>query len=112
MNIYKILITHASPKSNKTAIKEFIIASNDSEVFEYLKISGYTYWDDIEKDDDMYGDVKKIDFIFENKGDYELETKWEDLYYGSTMYQWELFKEHVTDAQIDTLIELGIAKLI
>ena len=111
MNLYKILMTHAAPKDNKTAIKEYVLAKDDKQVFEYLKNnSGYTYWKDIERDEDDYGDVKKIDFIFENHGDSQLDDKWEDLYYGSTMYDWELFKEDLSQTEIDTLVKLEIAK--
>jgi len=74
MNLYKIIMTHASPKDYKEAIKEYIIANNNYKVFQYLKNdSGYTNWKDIERDEDDYGDIKKIDFIYKNKGDSQLE---------------------------------------
>ena len=114
MNLYKILMTYAAPKGSETAIKEYIIAENEESLFNYLKYdSGYTFWDYVESSEEMYDEKTKIiDFIFQNKGDYNLESKWEDLYYGSTMYQWELFKENIENVEIDVLIKLGIAKKV
>lgn len=113
MNLYKIIMTHAAPKDYKEAIKEYVIANSDEEVFKYLKNkSGYTYWDDIERDEDNYGDIKKIDFIFEKKGDSQLESKWQDLYYGSTMYDWELYRENLGQLIIEALVSTGVAKLV
>lgn len=104
MNLYKILMTHAAPKDHETAIKEYLIAKDDKEVFDYLlNKSEYTYWNDQDKED--------VDFIFENKGDTECEYKWQDLYYGSTMYSWELYKENIQQHEIVTLLNLGIAKI-
>jgi hypothetical protein len=114
MNLYKILMTHAAPKDNQTAINEYVIAENEESLFNYLKYdSGYTYWDDVEKDGDTYdGEMKVIDFIFQNKGDLGLDSKWENLYYGSTMYQWELVEENIGDMEISVLVTLDIAKHI
>lgn len=113
MNLYKVKITHAAPKGYNEAIKEYLIANNEQEVFEYLKNnSGYTYWDDIERDEDEYSDIKKIDFIFEKKGDSQLSNKWEDLFYGSTMYDWELYRENLGQLVIDVLVSTDIAKLL
>jgi len=113
MNLYKIIMTHAAPKGYEEAIKEYIIANTDQEVFDYLKNeSGYTYWDDVERDEDTYGDEKTIDFIFNNKGDSQVESKWHDLFYGSTMYDWELYRENLGQLIIEALVSTGIAKLV
>lgn len=113
MNLYKVIMTHASSKDNESAIQEYLIASDDKAVFEYLKTCGYTYWDDVEEDKDEYdGDTLVIDYIFENHGDSSLDSKWEDLYYGSTMYDWELFKVDINQYDIDALVRLEIAKEI
>lgn len=110
MNLYKILMTHAAPKDHETAIKEYIIAKDDKEVFDYLKNkSGYTYWDDLEEDE--YDGIPKLDFIYKNKGDFKCENKWQDLYYGSTMYSWGLYKENIQQNEIIALLNLKIAKL-
>jgi hypothetical protein len=112
MNLYKILLTHAAPKDYKTAIKEYLVAEDDKTLFEYLKKSDYTYWEDCERDEDEYDGMFKIDFIFEHKGDSEIETNWQDLYYGSSMYDWELVKENIKQVEIDTLVNLGVAKVV
>jgi len=109
MNLYKVNMTHAAPKGNETAIKEYIIANGDYEVFQYLKNnSGYTNWKDIERDEDDHGNIKTIDFIYESHGDVQLDNKWTDLYYGSTMYDWELCRESITPNEIDVLLRLEI----
>ena len=114
MNIYKILMTHAAPKDYEIAIKEYVIAEDDKAVFNYLKNeSEYvsSYWTDIENNGDIYyDDIKKIDFIFENNGESKIESNWDDLYYGSTMYDWELFKENINDTDIEVLTRLKIAR--
>jgi hypothetical protein len=113
MNLYKVLMTHAAPKGYETAIKEYIIAEDDKAVFNYLKDkSGYTYWDDVENDKDEYGDMLKIDYIFEEKGDVNCDDKWCDLYYGSTMYSWNLFKEDLDQEEIEVLVTLEVAKVV
>jgi len=105
-------MTHAAQRGYEEAIKEYIIANNDREVFNYLKTSGYTYWEDVERDEDTYGDEKTIDFIFYNKGDSQLESKWTDLFYGSTMYDWELYRENLGELVIEALVSTGVAKLV
>ena len=34
MNLYEITLTHLAPKDSATAIKEYLVAENDIEVFE------------------------------------------------------------------------------
>jgi len=112
MNLYKVMMTHAAQKGSNCAIKEYLIAKDEVTVFEYLKKS-YTYWGDYESCPEEYEDAKeKLDFIWENKGDSSMESKWTDLYYGATMYDWELFKENLNSDDIATLERLEIAKLI
>lgn len=112
MNLYKINMTHAAPRGSETAIKEYVVANDDKEVFKYLKTSGYTYWDDIERDEDEYEDMKKIDFIFENHGDVQVDDKWQNLFYGSTMYDWELYRENLDQLIIEALVSTGVAILV
>ena len=114
MNLYKVNMTHAAPKDSETAIKEYVVAKNDYEVFNYLKSEGnYTYWNNVERyNEDYDDDLKKIDFIYKNRGDSQLEEKWQDLYYGSTIYDWELFIENISQPNIDVLHELEIAKVL
>jgi hypothetical protein len=114
MNLYRVWMTHAAPKDNQSAIQEYLIAEDDKSVFNYLKSpESYTYWNDVEKDQDEYDeDTLTIDYIFKNHGDSSLDSKWEDLYYGSTMYDWEIFKENLEQSEIDVLVKLEIAKTV
>ena len=111
MNIYKIIMTHAAPKDNKKAIQEYVIAKDDIDVFNYLKY-GYAYWKDYEDEEEYEDGEDKLKEIWENKGDSCLDSKWEDLYYGSIMYDWEVFKENISEEDILALERLEIAKII
>lgn len=119
MNIYRILMTHAGPKSRSIAIREYVIANDDKSVFNYLKDkSGYTNWNDLEDyyepcfSSKEYDDMTVHDFILYCKGDYNLASKWEDLYYGSIMYSWELYKENISDKETSILEGLEIVKIV
>ena len=117
MNLYKIGFTHYSQKDNESGMKEYFLADNDEEVFNYIN-EKYTYnsWTDEDKEDmDIYDDhfnfieaVSYKDFILKNHGDDKDESLFDDLYYGQTTYYWELIKENISDEDINKLIELNI----
>ena len=114
MNLYKILMTHAAPKDSSYAIQEYVIAESDEQVFKYLKKdTNYCYWNEQDDDNEDYSDgMTKMEYIFENKGDSTCEEKWQDLYYGSTMFDWELFKENIKQSEIDVLVKLKIVLVV
>ena len=103
MKLFKILLTHYAPKDSETAIKEFIVAEDDKQVFEYLK-NGYTYWSDIEND----GDLETLKEIFNDKGD---NREVYDLYYGATQFSWKEV-ELIDDSVILSMIKNGLAKQV
>ena len=111
--LYKIKVTHAAPKSYHTSIEEYIIAENNKQVFNYLLKSDYTYWEDYKYDEDYedyeYDGMNKLEYILENNGESTIESKWQDLYYGSKMYDWEYVKD-ITNNDAVVLTNLGIAK--
>jgi hypothetical protein len=112
-------MTHAGPKSSETAIQEYVIANDDKSVFNYLKDkSGYINWNDLEDcyepnfPNKEYDGMTVYDYILHCKGDHNLASKWEDLYYGSTMYSWDLYKENISDKEVSILEELEIVKIV
>ena len=123
MNLYEITSTHLAPKDSATAIKEYLVAENDIEVFEYLtKGEGkrYTYWNDkidieyleecgYEKDKACERIVEWIDNTIREKGEHWDEELYCDLYYGRTIYGWR--ETDVTDEELmNLMIKNGIAK--
>ena len=123
MKLYEITLTHLAPKDSATAIKEYLVAENDIEVFDYLtKGEGayYTYWNDkidveyleecgYEKDKACERIVEWIDNTIRNKGEHWNEELYWDLYYGRTIYGWN--ETNVTDEELmNLMIKNGIAK--
>ena len=123
MKLYEITLTHLAPKDSATAIKEYLVAENDIEVFDYLtKGEGayYTYWNDkidveyleecgYEKDKACERIVEWIDNTIREKGEHWDEELYCDLYYGRTIYGWR--ETDVTDEELmNLMIKNGIAK--
>ena len=123
MNLYEITLTHLAPKDSATAIKEYLVAENDIEVFEYLtKGEGkrYTYWEDkvngdywkedgYEKEEAIERIVEWIDNTIREQGEHWNEDLYCDLYYGRTIYGWR--KTNVADEELMRLmVKNGIAK--
>jgi len=120
MNLYRVTFRHWSPKDYEEGIKTYLLAENDEEVYKYVdKTYNNDNWEDYEPENDddinIYDDDCNIigtesfkEMIIRIKG----EQNWEcadlnDLYYGKTLYGWELVK---ADAVIDfkEMLELGI----
>lgn len=112
--LYEIFMTHYAPKDSETAIKEYVVATKDRDVFEYLS-HGYAYWEDIlENYDGLEHEECKEQYwdILKNKGD---DREVYDLYYGATQYSWKEVKlddNIYTEQMLDSMIECGIAKEI
>lgn len=101
--LYKIWMTHYAPKDRESAIKEYVVATKDRDVFEYLSY-GYAYWED------MIGDYNEEQYweILNNHGD---EREVYDLYYGATQYSWEEVVL-IDDNVIQLMIKNELAKEI
>ena len=112
MKLYKIMVTHYAPKDFHSSIQEYVVATCDRDVFEYLA-SGYAYWEDILEycDDEEYA-REEYEEILRNKGD---DREVSDLYYGATQYGWEEVEiEQNTQVKdmISLMVETGLAKKI
>ena len=102
--LYKIIMTHYAPKDSASAVKEYVVANSDEEVFEYLA-NGYACWSDMLEDE-----YEKEDYyeILANKGD---DREVYDLYYGATQYSWE--EVYLVDNEvIELMIKNGLANNI
>lgn len=103
MNIYKIIFTHYSPKDSEEGIACLLIAENDEQVYEWIASDPqfgdmriFTSWKDMEdeelEDAEMPFKEKMISICGEvNDEDADLS----DLYYGKTLYGWQLLKEDI-----------------
>ncbi len=124
MNLYKINFTHYAPKDSKEGIITYLVASDDEQVYEYIKSepsineSGlYNSWKHDEEECvegfDIYDE--KFNWIghesFKEKmirlgGEmYDEYADVSDAYYGVTHYGWELVKESVLEEDISILME-------
>lgn len=132
MNIYEIIFTHYSPKDSETGIKRLIVAENDEEVYNYIKEENhgmYNSWSeyeeltyDSEKDAFLYNDGSKSSKYFtDGTGNpesfksrmlklggevFDENVELEDLYYGATLYGWNLKIIGATDCEIETVNKL------
>lgn len=119
MNLYRILFRHYAPKDSHSGITTYLLANNDEEVYTYIDSINYGMWSDKNEEcpklniyDDEYIVIGTESFkekMIRIKGlmfdeDYELT----DLYYGKTLYGWEVIKEDVNVKDYKELIELGI----
>lgn len=120
MKLYEITSTHLAPKDSHTAIVEYLVASNDKDVFDYLSIGKgkeHTYWDDkinIDEYEDNEDEVAEeqmnywIEQTLEGQGEEWNDDLYTDLYYGSTIYGWR--DTGVTDEEcMRLMIKNGIA---
>ena len=112
MNLYRIDVRHAGPKSSNDAIQCFLVSGDDENVYEWLKFEGdryysdiYLSWSDHEDDpdcsdsvyDDEYNVIGEESFkeqIVRLRGDINWDYfDFSDLYYGKKQYGWELLGE-------------------
>jgi hypothetical protein len=107
MKLFKVLLTHVATKDHQTAIKEYVIANTHGDVFNYLyEKAGYTWWNEREWDDS----IKNV--VLFGHGESALDSDWADAYYGITEYDWEQVRNSLSQDEIDTLVELEIAKVV
>lgn len=135
MNIYRILTAHYAPKDSHTSMMGFVLANNDEQVFNWIntdptihdkRIFGSEDTDKLNDDNDGYGyeikdenynTIQKImnykDYLIHVGGLINSEyEEYEDLYYGKTLYGWEIFKENIgNDVSyqfVNTSLEIGL----
>lgn len=132
MNIYEIIFIHYSPKDSETGIKRLLVAKNDEEVYNYIKEennSMYNSWSEYEeltynseKDAFLYNDGSESSKYFtDNTGNpesfksrmlrlggevFDENVELEGLYYGATLYGWNLKIIGATDCEIQTVNKL------
>ncbi len=136
MNLYKIIVQHFASKDEHTSIEKYIIAENESDLYDLI-FERPTYWADKDIDDIYYilpneylegvelGDEYHTYFeeeegiimeawkkyVISTKGEYNAE--WAD-YDGSALgtkhYGWELVQENILPAEIETLKKLKIVE--
>ncbi len=119
MNLYKIKFAHYSKKSEEDGIKTYIIADNEIEVYEYIQNNYSALWKDRELYKDEYTyfnkETKKEEIEYHRermlrfKGDInDPDVSWDDLYYGKTLYGWELIKENINSDLKNILLDLEV----
>lgn len=117
-NLYKIKMQHFSPKDSEEGIVGFLYAKNDEQVYEFLKTDPkfdnlhiLNCWDDKENDDITF---KKS--LLKHQGEINNDDiEVHDLYYGCTLYGWEIICEEFNlkfDTFVNVLQKNGIFKNI
>ncbi|KQY90970.1 hypothetical protein ASD24_24550 [Paenibacillus sp. Root52] len=127
MNLYKIMFKHFSENDNKEGILTYLVGESDMDVYEWLKsepssnnwINVVNCWLDKEEDNEVFdiydseynilGQENFKDRMIRLRGDMNDEdTELSDLYYGATLYGWELVNENVDQDLIKQVIDIGI----
>lgn len=90
MNLYKILISHYSPRDDVFRNTVLLLSKTDKQVSEYIKY--------------QLGIVDTT--FFNHQLICEDNVDICNVYYGNTLYGWEMVKENVT-TDYSELIELG-----
>jgi hypothetical protein len=94
MKLYKIIVLHAGPKSQHTAIDTFLIAEDEDCVAEWInteKHDGCWFEDQGTRfENGSYtSEIPFRDWVIKNCGDLDDENGWEDAYYGVTKWGWK-----------------------
>lgn len=126
MNLYKIILEHYAPKDKEVGIFTYLTANSDEDIYEWLKNEptlqdgrwitvSWVYKDEecftIYNDDcDPVGEETFKERMIRLKGDInDDEADLDDLYYGRTLFGWELIKESVNEQDVNVLKKLGIS---
>ncbi|MBT2759971.1 hypothetical protein [Paenibacillus sp. ISL-20] len=127
MNLYKIMFTHYSPKDSEEGIIIYLAANSHEEVYEWLKsepqlsngnklFNTYKYNENDNKTYEIYGEFWNVigEETFKERmirlhGEmFDEEKELDDLYYGLTLYGWELIKEDVKPDVLKMIKDYGI----
>ncbi|MFB5758954.1 hypothetical protein [Paenibacillus medicaginis] len=128
MNLYEIKIEHYAPKDSQQGILTYLVANSDEDVYEWLKSDPkldrdrwvYTPYKDNEDDEntyDIYGENYEVigeesykERMIRLRGEMNDESvELSDLYYGKTLYGWNLVKEDIKEEEIGSVKRLGIS---
>lgn len=119
MNLYRIISSHYSPKDSFTSTLCFLLADNEEQIYNFIKncssiFEEYVAWCGAE--DDLYwneetneDDLTHKEWVVLNKGELDCDEFLEDLYYGQTLFGWELVKEDITESDQLVLTNLKVA---
>jgi len=113
MNLYKVMFEHYSQKDSAVGTVCYLLAKDTSEVYDYVK--EMAYWEYAEEDFDAeyseYDSFKEKILAIDGEM-FDDEADFDDLYYGKTLYGWEIVKEDVNVESLAGAIKLGIVKEI
>lgn len=102
MNLYKIVFAHYGPKDSEYGTRCLLLAKDDEDVYNWLAGDSnelYLTWLDEEEDDDEFKER-----IISNQGQIDDESvDTSSMFYGVTIYGWELLKEDVKDEGLECL---------
>lgn len=126
MNLYKITFSHHGPKDSESGIKCLLLAENDEQVYNWIASEPevnddtmFNSWKEKEsakydKDQELFIDDDGNEYYWtDEKGKPEdFKTRilrfngeinddnydFADVYYGITLFGWELLKENVTES--------------
>ncbi|MDY8021116.1 hypothetical protein [Paenibacillus polymyxa] len=127
MKVYKIMFEHFSQKDSQKGILTYLAADSDSEVYEWLKSEPssenwgniYNNYNHKEEDNEVF-DIYDNDFSIVDQesfrdrmirlhGDmFDENVELSDLYYGATLYGWEVVKENISFNDIKIMRDLGV----
>ena len=106
-NLYRIKFNHTSDHSECDGILNYVVASDDEQVFEWLKdeLMNDVLLDYIEN----AGTTKEI--IIAEQGYLNASDPFDDWTYGFNSYGWELVIRDIEDTMADYLVGSGIAEV-
>lgn len=134
-NLYRVTVTHYSPKNSHESIEAYLIANNNEEVITWIDANNYGKWSDWDKYPDDYEDASvwviganaekllasahEFGLTVEDSdvtGPRSVMLRWwcgdfdevEDAYYGCTHHAWQNLGL-VTDVEVSILTKLGVA---
>jgi hypothetical protein len=133
MNLYKIIFSHHGPKDSEEGVKTLVAAESDEQVYNWLasdpgeittcwkynenivldsELGVFTDVDGDETDQGWYDDDgNPEDYktrMIRLCGDINDENEsFDDLYYGVTLYGWEMIDENVDADKIEYLSSVG-----
>ena len=97
-------------KDSETGIETYLLAKNEDKVYDYIDTQlTCGYWSDNKEIIDSQTFRERIINLRGEINDENYDCS--DLYYGATLYGWELVKENV-DFDLNNVIKLGIIKEI
>ncbi|WP_431785920.1 hypothetical protein [Paenibacillus lactis] len=127
MNLYKIMFQHYSQKDSEIGIITYLVANSDKEVYEWLKsepkladgtkiYNSYKYSEESGETFEIYDN--EINVIGEEsfkgrmirlRGEmFDEDKELNDLYYGLTLYGWELVKKDAKPDVLQMITDYGI----